>query len=227
MRKLALIIPVLNEERTISKVIEDFKSELSKLNLDTKIFVIDNGSKDMTKLKALISDAYVMEVNKRGKGNALRYAFKRIKADFYAIVDGDDTYFAEDIHKLLVPVISGNYDMSIGTRMKSFVKEEKAFLHEFGNILLSMIVRLFIRKKVKDLCSGYRVMKKQLINSLNLESEGFEIETELTVKALKKGFKIIEVPIHYKERPKGSKSKLRTLRDGFLIFRKLLKLNLS
>lgn len=226
MKKLALLIPVLNEESTISKVIADFKNQFSKINANAEIYVIDNDSEDNTKVKALLSKANVIENRNKGKGNALRYAFSKVKADVYAVVDGDDTYFADDLPRLLAPVLKGNCDMVIGMRMKNFAKEKNALLHKIGNKIINLLTTLVLKNQIHDICSGFRVFSKEVIEKIDLEAKGFEIEAELTIKALKKGFRIKELPIKYKERPDGSVSKLRAFSDGFVILRKILKFSL-
>ncbi len=218
--KIAVTIPALNEELTIAKVINDFRKELPQAD----IYVFDNNSTDKTKEIALQNKAKVITIKRRGKGHVVREAFEVIEADFYVLVDADDTYPAEEVHKLLKPVFEGNCDMTIGSRLGSFRKENKKILHSFGNSLIKMALKFAFPTRVNDLLSGYRAMSRDFVKNVNLLSTGFTIETELTVKALEEGYKIIEIPISYRERPEGSKSKLKSFSDGYSILQAILHL---
>lgn len=212
-KKISIIIPVYNEEKTISKVIQDFKKELPKAD----IIVIDNNSSDNTVKNALESGGCILFEKKQGKGYVVRKAFNEIDADVFILVDGDDTYPANEIHKLIEPVISGRYDMVVGNRLNDFKKENKTFLHGFGNNFFVWLINLVFRSNIKDVFSGYRVFSSDFVQETPLLSTGFEIESEITVQSLERGFRVKEIPIKYRERPQGSYSKLRTFHDGWRI----------
>lgn len=212
-KKISIIIPVYNEEKTISKVIQDFKKELPKAD----IIVIDNNSSDNTVKNAQESGGCILFEKKQGKGYVVRKAFNEIDADVYILVDGDDTYPANEIHKLIEPVISGHYDMVVGNRLNDFKKENKTLLHGFGNNFFVWLINLVFRSNIKDVFSGYRVFSSDFVQETPLLSTGFEIESEITVQSLERGFRVKEIPIKYRERPQGSYSKLRTFHDGWRI----------
>ncbi len=217
---IAVIIPAYNEEKTVSKVVADFKKELPK----SDIYVFDNNSTDNTASLAKKAGAKVVSVKKKGKGNVMQMAFEDVKVDYYVIVDADDTYPAESVHDLLKPVQEGKYSMMVGSRMGSFKKEKKSLLHNIGNKVILLAMQLCFPTNIKDMLSGYRVMSRELVESLNLVSPGFTIETELTIKTLESGHKIGETPIEYRERPLGSESKLDTWGDGIYILTTVLEL---
>lgn len=212
-KKISIIIPVFNEEKTISKVIFDFKKELP----NAEIIVIDNNSTDNTVKNAKEGGAQILFEKKQGKGYVIRKAFNEIEADVYILVDGDDTYPANEIHKLIEPVISGQYDMVVGNRLNNFKKENKTLLHGLGNNFFVWLINLVFRSNIKDVFSGYRVFSKEFVQETPLLSTGFEIESEITVQSLERGFHVQEIPINYRERPQGSYSKLRTFHDGWRI----------
>ena len=211
--KIAVLIPAYNEEKTIVKVINDFKQELSEAD----IIVIDNNSNDQTKSLAEQNGAKVLVEKKLSKGNAVRKAFNEISADIYIMVDADDTYPANEVHKLIDPIKNGSADMTVGTRLENFKKENKKFLHNLGNKFFVGLVNFIFKSKYKDIFSGYRVFSKNFVANVPLLSDGFEIESELTIKALERGYSVKEIPITYRERPAGSYSKLRTFSDGWKI----------
>ncbi|MEM4267802.1 MAG: glycosyltransferase [Candidatus Woesearchaeota archaeon] len=217
---IAVLIPALNEELTIAKVVRDFRKELPSAS----IYVIDNASTDSTASHAKKAGAKVIYVPQKGKGRALQAAFETISADYYVVVDADDTYEAGDVHKLLKPILSGEVDMCVGNRMGQFTKEEKRFLHTIGNHLILLALKFCFPVKIKDMLSGYRVLNAYAVEKLNLISVGFTIETEITIKALEEGLRIKELPITYRPRPAGSKSKLDTFSDGMYIITTVLTL---
>ncbi len=218
--KTAVLIPAYNEEKTIAKVVKDFRRELPKAD----ILVYDNNSKDRTAKLARKAGAKVVKAEKQGKGNVVQKMFSEVEADVYVMVDGDDTYPAEYVHELIKPIIRNEADMVVGMRMNGFVKEEKALLHKIGNNAIKWSLNLCFPTKVKDMLSGYRGFNKDIVKNLNLMSSGFTIETEMTIKALESGYRIKEVPIKYRERPKGSVSKLKTWDDGTFIMQTILQL---
>jgi glycosyltransferase involved in cell wall biosynthesis len=220
MKSITLLIPCLNEEKTIAKVVTDFKRELPFC----KILVYDNMSTDKTVQEAKKAGAEVRECTRKGKGNVIRQAFEEVESDIYIMVDGDDTYDAKAIKKLLTPVLKGEADMTVGTRLAQFRKEEKRLLHSLGNKIILWQLRFCFPSRITDMLSGYRVMTRNVVKDANLLSSGFTIETELTIKTLENGYRVKEIPVEYKERPKGSKSKLSTFSDGYHILSTILSL---
>lgn len=211
--KIAVLVPCYNEELTVGKVVSDFREALP----EAVIYVFDNNSKDKTAQIAKEKGAVVIREKKRGKGNVVRAMFQKVDADFYVMVDGDDTYPAPDVKKLLEPVVNDQADMSVGSRL--MVYDKKAFrpLHVFGNHLVKTLVNKLFGASLRDIMSGYRVMSREMVRGITIQSLGFEVETELTLQCLNNGFVIEEIDIPYRERPAGSFSKLNTFRDGYRV----------
>ena len=222
MNKIAVLIPCYNEELTIKKVITDFKKELP----DADIYVCDNNSKDKTAEIAKKAGAIVMKENRQGKGHAVRRLFKEVEADIYVMVDGDDTYPAEFIHELLKPIVNDEADMCIGDRLTqgNYKKEVKKHFHSFGNSLVKKTINLLFGTKLKDIMTGYRVFTREFVKNFPVMSPGFELETEMTLFALDKRFRIKEIPIVFRERPDGSESKINTVKDGFKVVRTIIRM---
>ena len=220
--KTAVLIPCYNEELTIEKVIKDFKKELP----DADIYVYDNNSKDKTAQIAKANGAIVKHEYRQGKGNVVRSMFRDIDADIYVMVDGDDTYPAEEVHKLIKPVQEGRADMAIGDRLTNgtFQKENKRHFHEFGNNLVRKSINVLFNTKLKDIMTGYRVFNKVFVKNMPVMSPKFEIETEMSLHALDKKFIIEEIPIVYRDRPEGSVSKLNTVSDGMKVIKTIIKM---
>jgi len=218
--KIAVIIPALNEELTIAKVVRDFKKELP----NARVIVYDNNSTDKTAELAKKAGAEVRTVLRRGKGRVMQNSFEDIKADIFVIVDADDTYPAGEVHKLIEPVINREADMTVGSRMGHFKKEKKRLAHRIGNKIILWALKFCFPAEINDMLSGYRVLSKELVRELNLVSTGFAIETEMTVKTLEAGYKIKEIPVEYRPRPKGSESKLDSFSDGIYIMTTVLEL---
>ncbi len=218
--KIAVLIPCYNEEITIEKVIKDFRKELP--NAD--IYVYDNNSKDKTAQIAKENGAIVIPEYNQGKGNVVKSMFYDIEADYYIMVDGDDTYPAESVHDLLKPVKSGKADMCIGDRLSNgtYKKENKRPFHEFGNGLVKNTINFLFNTGLKDIMSGYRAFNKKFVKNIPVLAPKFEIETEMTLYALDKKFKIKEVEIDYRDRPAGSKSKLNTVGDGIKVLKTII-----
>ncbi|QSO55323.1 glycosyltransferase [Alicyclobacillus curvatus] len=210
--KIAVLIPCYNEARTIGKVVRDFRRELPTAD----IYVYDNNSTDETKSVAVRAGAIVRSERKQGKGNVVRSMFRGIDADIYIMMDGDDTYPAEFVHQLMDPVLAGEADMAIGDRLSngSYVSENKRPFHHFGNRIVRGLINWLFHTRLRDIMTGYRVFSRTFVKNIVVMSEGFEIETEMTLSALDKQFRIVEVPIDYRDRPEGSESKLNTFRDG-------------
>ena len=213
-RKIAVLIPCKDEELTIGKVVKDFEKQLP--NAD--IYVFDNNSIDSTSKVAIKSGAIVVKSSLPGKGNVIKHMFATVNADVYIMADGDDTYPADEVNKLIDTFDNFGADMVVGTRLVSFDKKAFRRMHKFGNKLISTIISKLFKRKINDVLSGYRVFSKTLVDNLYLRSDGFEIETEITLQTIIKNFNIIEIPVPYKERPSGSVSKLNTYKDGMLIF---------
>ncbi len=218
--KTAVLIPCRNEARTIGKVIDDFRRELPEAN----IYVYDNNSTDSTADIARRHEAEVRSAPRPGKGMVIRQMFDEVKADIYVLVDGDDTYRAEDVHRLLDPVREGSCDMSVANRLVEYAPGSFPPLHIFGNRLISWLTAKFYGKKIDDMLSGFRVMTREMIDELCLISAGFEIETEINIKSIRHGFRICCLPSYYSHRPAGSQSKIHTLGDGYRILATLFML---
>lgn len=220
--KVAILVPCYNEELTIAKVIRDFKHELP----NACIFVYDNNSTDKTSEIALNEGAIVRREPRQGKGNVVRSMFRDVDADIYVLVDGDDTYPANEVHGLIKYVESGEADMVIGDRLSNgrYQKENKRNYHEFGNKLVQMLVNSIFKSKISDIMTGFRVYNRFFVKNFPILSKGFQIETEMTVFMLNHNFKYVEVPITYRDRPEGSYSKLNTVRDGMRVLNILYEL---
>ncbi len=213
--KISVIIPTLNEEATIAKVVKDFK----KNRKVSEVIVFDGNSTDKTRWFAEKAGAKVYVQDGKGKGTAVREIFERIDTDIYVLVDGDDTYPSEKLGILLEPVLKNRADMVVGTRMnKMSEKGSLTGLHSFGNKIISKTIGIFFSNKLNDVLSGYRVINSKLAKNIVLNSSGFEIETELTIKSLLDNYRLVEIPIKYRKRHEKSKSKLSSFGDGYLIF---------
>lgn len=222
MEKIAVLIPCYNEELTIEKVIKDFRKELP----DAYIYVYDNNSKDKTAKIAATNGAIVKHEYRQGKGNVVRAMFRDIDADIYVMVDGDDTYPAEFVHKLIEPIRTGEADMTIGDRLSNgtYQEENKRHFHEFGNNLVKKSINILFRTKLKDIMTGYRVFNKMFVKNMPVMTPKFEIETEMSLYALDKKYIIKEIPIVYRDRPDGSVSKLNTVSDGIKVVKTIVNM---
>jgi glycosyltransferase involved in cell wall biosynthesis len=217
--QVAVVIPCLNEELTIGGVIDAFRATLPA----ARIVVIDNGSDDATASIARERGAEVLREGRRGKGNAVRRAFGEIDADVYVLVDGDETYPADRVHDLMAPVLAGDADVVIGARLDAEGSEFRA-VNRVGNRLLLRAVNTVFAAGITDLLSGYRIMSREFVRQVPMLSTGFEVETELSILALERGFRTVEIPVVLKARPTGSKSKIRLWKDGFRILNEILTL---
>ncbi|UTE77340.1 glycosyltransferase family 2 protein [Rossellomorea sp. KS-H15a] len=220
--EIAILVPCYNEEQTVGQVIDDFKKQLP----NAKIYVYDNNSSDKTSEVALAHGAIVKKEMKQGKGNVVRSMFQDIDADYYVMVDGDDTYPAEFVHDVLKPVMNNEANMVIGDRLSNgtYFNENKRAFHNLGNNLVKGLINTLYKSDIKDIMTGYRAFDKLFVKSMPVMSPGFEIETEMSLHALDKRFKIIEVPIDYRDRPEGSESKLNTFSDGFKVLNMIFTL---
>jgi len=221
MSRIAVLIPCYNESKTIAKVVSDYKSALP--NAD--IYVYDNNSTDKTVELAQGAGAIVRFEHRQGKGNVIRTMFREIDADCYIMIDGDDTYPAENAAEMCRLVLEEKVDMVIGDRLSStYFEENKRLFHNFGNSLVRGLINKLFHANVKDIMTGYRAFSKSFVKHFPVLSQGFEIETEMTIHALDKNFYIKEVPVQYRDRPQGSVSKLNTYSDGAKVLMTIARL---
>jgi glycosyltransferase involved in cell wall biosynthesis len=221
MSKIALLIPCYNEEKTIKKVIEDYRAVLPAAD----IYVYNNNSSDHTAEIAKASGAIVRNEYRQGKGNVIRSMFRNIDADCYLMIDGDDTYPAEDAPEMVEYVLSGKADMVIGDRLSStYFTENKRPFHNFGNVLVRKLINSLFHSNIHDIMTGYRALSKEFVKGFPVLSEGFEVETEMTIHAVDKNFLVKEIPVNYRDRSDGSESKLDTYSDGFKVLKTIFEL---
>ncbi|MCR5094752.1 MAG: glycosyltransferase family 2 protein [Lachnospiraceae bacterium] len=210
--RIAVLIPCYNEETTIKKVIEDFRTQFPEAD----IYVYDNNSSDRSVELARNAGAIVRVERLQGKGHVVRSMFLEVEANCYILVDGDDTYPAEEAHKLVKAVLEDGVDMAVGDRLSngSYSSENKRPFHDLGNNLVLRVINHLFHSDLKDIMSGYRAYSRRFVKNFPVLSPGFEIETEMTLHALDKNWVIREEPIAYRDRPQGSVSKLNTFSDG-------------
>ena len=220
--KVAVLIPCYNEAVTIGKVVDDFKRVLP----DADIYVYDNNSKDDTAAIAEDHGAIVRTEPRQGKGNVVRQMFREIDADYYIMVDGDDTYPAEAAPRLLEPLMNDTADMTVGDRLSNgtYGEENDRAFHGFGNNLVRWLIKVIYGYAFDDVMTGYRAFNRIFVKTMPVLSEGFQIETELSIHAVDKRFRIVDVPIDYRDRPEGSYSKLSTFGDGAKVLRAIASL---
>jgi glycosyltransferase involved in cell wall biosynthesis len=217
--RVAVLIPCYNEEAAITAVVTDFRAALP----EAMIYVYDNNSKDETAQRAYEAGAVVRRELRQGKGNVVRRMFADIEADVYVLVDGDDTYDASAAPMLVRRLIEDGYDIVSGRRVATGQAAYRAG-HVLGNRLLTGLTAAMFRVRLRDLLTGYRIMSRRFVKSFPFTAEGFGIETELTVHAVRLLMPMIEIDTRYKERPPGSVSKLNTWRDGFRILLTIVSL---
>lgn len=211
--KTAVLIPCYNEATSIEKVINDFKQQLP----DATIYVYDNNSTDNTADIARRAGAVVKHEFRQGKGNVVRSMFRDIDADCYLMVDGDDTYPAENA-KEMCQLVEEGADMVIGDRLSStYFTENKRPFHNDGNRLVRFLINKIFKNNIHDIMTGYRALSHTFVKNFPIISRNFEIETEMTIHALDKNFLIREVKINYRDRQEGSVSKLNTYLDGMKV----------
>lgn len=220
MNKIAVLIPCYNESKTIAKVVKDYKEALPEAD----IYVYDNNSVGETDKIAKEAGAIVRYERRQGKGNVIRSMFHQIDADCYLMIDGDDTYPAENARQMCAEVLSGEADMVIGDRLSStYFEENKRPFHNIGNVTVRYLINKLFHSNVRDIMTGYRAFSRDFVKMFPVLSKGFEIETEMTIHALDKNMLLKEIPVTYRDRPAGSVSKLNTYSDGmkviFTIFR--------
>ena len=212
-KRIAVLVPCFNEQKTINDVVSSFKTALP----NAAVYVYDNNSTDSTAQIAQKAGAVVCHEYRQGKGNVVRSMFRDIEADCYLIVDGDNTYPADVAPEMCRLVLEGKADMVIGDRLSStYFKENKRAFHNFGNSLVRKAINFLWKPKepILDVMTGMRAFSPLFVKSFPVLSKGFEIETEMTIHALDHNFLIRSIPVQYKDRPHGSHSKLNTYSDG-------------
>lgn len=216
MDNIAVLIPCYNESKTIEKVVKDYRKALP----GATIYVYDNNSTDHTDEIARKAGAVVRYERRQGKGNVIRTMFREIEAECYLMIDGDDTYPAEDAEAMVKKVLEEGYDMVVGDRLSStYFTENKRPFHNTGNVLVRKLVNSIFHGHVTDIMTGYRAFSRLFVKSFPVLSKGFEIETEMTIHALDKNLALTSIPVGYRDRPDGSVSKLNTFSDGFKVLR--------
>jgi len=218
--RIAVLIPCLNEEKTIADVICDFRKQLP----DADIYVFDNNSTDHTVKEAIKAGAKIRYEKRQGKGNVVRSMFRKVDADIYVMVDGDGTYPADKVGELIKPIMDDSADMVVGSRLHAISESRFNPINRMGNKIFLFILNNIFKVKITDLLSGYRAFSRRVIKNLPVLSHGFEIETELTVKCIERGYQIHEVPVNLSQRPEGSESKIRIFGDGLIIFNTIFAL---
>jgi len=221
MSKVAILIPCYNEEITVTKVVED----AFKAMPEADIYVYDNNSKDNTFEVASKTKAIVRKCEKQGKGNVIKQAFEEIDADVYVTIDGDDTYDFEKVPEMVNKVLNEGADMVIGDRLtSSYFKKNNGPFHNFGNRLVRFLVNHLFHYKFTDVMTGLRAMSRNFAKNIKIVSTGFQIETEFSIYAAKHKLKIDSLEINYKDRPEGSKTKTKAIKDGIKIVGMIFKL---
>lgn len=211
MYEIAILIPCYNEELTIGKVVSDFRQTLP----DAKIYVYDNNSTDNTAEIASGAGAIVRTEFQQGKGNVVRRMFQEIDADCYIMVDGDDTYPASAANEMTRLVLERRTDMVVGDRLSStYFMQNKRRFHNFGNLLVRFFINKIFKSDIKDIMTGYRAFSRRFVKTFPIVSNGFEVETEMTIHAIFMNMSTENVVIEYRDRPDGSVSKLNTVCDG-------------
>lgn len=221
MDKIAVLIPCYNEGGTIKKVIEDFKRSVP----EAVIYVYDNNSSDNTAEIAKEAGAVVRKEYMQGKGNVIRRMFREIDAQVYIMTDGDDTYPAEYARGMAQRVLENNVDMVVGDRLSStYFTENKRPFHNMGNSIVRASINRLFKNDIKDVMTGYRAFSYNFVKTFPVLSQGFEIETEMTIHAVDKNMSVENVIIEYRDRPEGSESKLNTYSDGFKVLKTIARL---
>jgi glycosyltransferase involved in cell wall biosynthesis len=225
---VTVIIPAYNEDATIANVLEAFYRELP----NAELVVVDNGSSDNT--RTVVSETFerlncvgrLIREPERGKGNAVRRGFAEANADIVVMVDADSTYPAADVHQLIAPIRAQQADMVVGDRHAEgrYEHENKRAFHGLGNALVRRTINWLFRAELNDVLSGYRAFSRTFIENFPVMSTGFEVETEITLHALDKRFRIKELPVAYRDRPEGSVSKLNTFSDGLRVLRTIVNI---
>lgn len=217
----AVLIPCFNEEQTIAKVVTDFRKVLPK----AVIYVYDNNSSDQTAVVGAEAGALVRRCRQQGKGNVVRMMFREIEADCYIMVDGDDTYPAEDAPKMEQLILADGYDMVVGDRLSStYFSENKRPFHNVGNALVRKFINMLFFADIRDMMTGYRAFSRDFVKTYPVISFGFEIETDMSIHAIDKNLAVYNHTITYRDRPEGSESKLNTYSDGIKVLLTIARL---
>lgn len=221
MDKIAVLIPCYNEEQTIAKVVKDVREALP----EAVVYVYDNNSSDRTVELAKEAGAVVRYEYKQGKGNVIRRMFREIDAECYLMIDGDDTYPLDCARELVDQVLLRHADMVVGDRLSStYFTENKRPFHNFGNSLMRAGINKLFKSDIKDIMTGYRAFSYEFVKTFPVFSQGFEIETEMTIHAVNYNMQVENVVVEYRDRPEGSVSKLNTYSDGMRVIRKMIQL---
>ena len=219
--RVAVLIPCWNEEKTVAKVVRDFKKALPAAD----IYVYDNNSTDRTVAEAKKAGAIVRYEHQQGKGNVVRRMFREVDADAYILVDGDDTYPASVSSVMVNSVLNDGADMVVGDRLSStYAQENKRRFHNFGNDLVRFAINTIFHAKIRDVMTGYRAFSYQFVKTFPVLSKGFEIETEMTIHAVDKNMQLENIVVEYRDRPSGSESKLNTIPDGVRVLKTIARL---
>lgn len=219
-QRVAVLIPCHNEEVTIGTVVRQFRAELPH----AEIYVFDNNSIDRTSDEARAAGAIVMRERRQGKGYVVQSMFRRVNSDIYVMVDGDATYSAAAVHSLIQPMLQEEADMVVGSRLHSDSISEFKKLNRIGNRIFLGILNSMFHVRLTDILSGYRIFSKEFAKNIPIFAGGFQIEAELTIKALERGYRILEIPVNLNPRPDGSFSKIRHVHDGMLIAKMIVSL---
>ena len=213
---VACIVPTLNEYSTVADVVS------KAMRFTRHVVVVDGNSEDDTIEVASRAGAEVILQDGKGKGMALRTAFNKVNSDIYVILDGDATYDVMEMEKILQPILEGEADMVIGSRLKGKMEDGSiSRLNRLGNRFFNFLINSFFHGEITDSQSGFRAISREAVGNMDLSSNGFEIETEMTIKALKQGLKIREVPITYMRR-RGTPSKLNSFKAGSRILKTII-----
>jgi len=221
-----VIIPAYNEEETIGDIISTTTQIMENMNLPYEIIVVDDGSTDKT---AMIASLYKVTVlsngQNQGKGYSLRRGFRQAQGDIIVTIDSDGEHHPKEIPDLVNPLLNGA-DVVSGSRFMGENDQVTSKLNQIGNMLLNTAIMSLTGKRITDTQTGFRAIKKEVLEKLNLESDGYDIETEIIVKSLRNGFVFKELPITC-ERRKYSLSKLNIITDGLRIFKMVVKSSFS
>ena len=221
MDKIAVLIPCYNEEKTIGKVVREARAALP----EAVVYVYNNNSTDRTAQIAEEAGAVVRQEYKQGKGNVIRRMFQEIEAECYIMVDGDDTYPMEDAPRMAGLVLEKNADMVVGDRLSStYFEENKRPFHNMGNSLVRSSINALFRSDIRDIMTGYRAFSYRFVKTFPVLSQGFEIETEMTIHAVYNNMQVENEVIAYRDRPEGSESKLNTYSDGLKVLRMIFRM---
>ncbi|SJN30049.1 glycosyltransferase family 2 protein [Luteococcus japonicus] len=226
MPRTAVLIPCYNEEVTVAKVVADYRSALP----DADVYVYDNNSTDRTSeivTEIALHDprVHLRHEYRQGKGNVIHSMFREIDADCYLMIDGDDTYPSEYAEQMVSLVLDRKADMVIGDRLSTtYAQENQRPFHNLGNTMVRGLINWLFNANIRDIMTGYRAFSRTFVKGFPVMSRGFEIETEMSIHAVDKNMRVVEVPISYRDRPAGSSSKLNTYSDGFKVLRTIFRL---